>query len=216
MRRDLTLHAARPHSLSAHGFEPLVPRKFLFTIPLFGFLIMRPYLSNSICLGGVLTGTARSSSTSADAFWKFSSSSIHSGSPGSSGSSGSFSLGLVQYRSTGCACVRAEWPMQWRAARLPGQHWTWAHAGEAPATFRMLAHSSRATTGDARRHAGVRATLVPRTLAASTGWNAAAPAASPATKMQRNIGLAPRGMDDCLSGAQGCPSELIKPQQRAT
>ena len=79
--------------------------------------------------------------------------------------------------------------MQWRAARLPGQHWTWAHAGEAPATFRMLAHSSRATTGDARRHAGVRATLVP----ASTGWNAAAPAASPATKMQRNISLALAG-----------------------
>ena len=104
MRRDLTLHAARPHSLSAHGFEPLVPRNFLFTIPLFGFLIIRPYLSNSIFLGGVLVGTARSSSTSADAFWKFSSSSIQSGRPGSSGSSGSFSLGLVQYRSTGCAC----------------------------------------------------------------------------------------------------------------
>ena len=104
MRRDLTLHAARPHSLSAHGFEPLVPMNFLFTIPLFGFLIMRPYLSNSICLGGVLTGTARSSSTSADAFWKFSSSSIHSGSPGSSGSSGSLSLGLVQYRRMSFAC----------------------------------------------------------------------------------------------------------------
>ena len=66
-----------------------------------------------------------------------------------------------------------------------------------------------------RRDAGVRATLVPLTLAASTGWNAAAPAASPATKMQRNMSLAPRGMDDCLSGAQGCPSELNKPQQRA-
>ena len=109
--------------------------------------------------------------------------------------------------------------MQWRAARLPGQHWTWAHAGEAPATFRMLAHSSRATTGDARRHAGVRATLVPRTLAASTGWNAAAPAASPATKMQqRNMSLATRGMDDCLSWAPlgGLPADDVNAQLATT